>query len=41
MLSLGCVLISDLAVTNQSMHSLSGTYDSTVLGCTIFTSRVV
>ena len=36
MLSLGCIVISDLVVNEFFMHSLSGMYDSTLLGRTIF-----
>ena len=40
MLSLGLILISDLVVTNLLIHSLSGTYDSTLLGHTFLTPKV-
>ena len=39
MLSLGCILISDLVVAHLLMHSLSCRYDSTLLGCTFLHQR--
>ena len=37
---LGHILISDLVVANQSVHTFTARYDSTLLGCTIFTLKV-
>ena len=36
MLTLGHILISDLVVTDLFIHSLLGSYDSSLLGCTRF-----
>ena len=35
-LSLDCILISDLVVADLFMHSLPGSYDSTLLGHVLF-----
>ena len=41
MLSLGCILISDLVVASIFMHLLPGMDDSTLLGHVFFTPKVL
>ena len=40
MLSLDCILISDFVVANLFLDLLPGTYDSTLLGYTLFILKV-